>query len=150
MVEPKEVSMIAKLLLLFVGLALGLYTIAPTLAQSRALDSDDLSLAGEVIKTGKLSFKEGITVKKAISLAGGTTAEAASRRAIIFRIEPATGKRYELKVDLDAVMDGRKQDVELEPGDIIIIPSKSLKKRFIDMLPIPIKLPLEKAGARKG
>ena len=142
--------MLAQSLQIFIGLVLSVVMIGPALGQSLPSNSDDVFIAGEVKRPGKIPFKDAMTVKKAISLAEGTTLEAAPSRAVIFRTEPATGKRREVRVDLEVVMSGKEQDVELKPGDIIIIPSKSMKKRLIDTPPIPTSLPLNKEGTTKG
>ncbi|HYP26523.1 MAG TPA: polysaccharide biosynthesis/export family protein [Blastocatellia bacterium] len=85
--------------------------------------SDVFFVAGEVRAPGSFPLKEGTTLRQAISLAQGTTFEAAKDRGIIFRENSATGKREEVKVDVGAVMSGKKEDVGLLANDIIIIPN---------------------------
>ena len=59
-------------------------------------------------------------------MAQGMKFEAASGRGIIFR-DDANGKREEMRVDIGAVMNGKKQDVAILPNDIIIVPNSQLK-----------------------
>jgi polysaccharide export outer membrane protein len=89
--------------------------------------TDVFFVAGEVNAPGSFPLKEGTTLRQAISLAQGTTFQAAASRAIIFREELASGKRQEIAVDVPAVMNGKKGDVPILSNDIIIIPNSRLK-----------------------
>ena len=89
--------------------------------------SDVFFVAGEVNAPGSFPLKEGTTLQQAIALAQGTTFKAAMGRGVIFREDPKNGKRQELKVDISAVMDGRKTDVDIMANDIIIVPNSRLK-----------------------
>jgi polysaccharide export outer membrane protein len=84
-------------------------------------------VAGEVRSPGSYTLKEGTTLRQAISLAQGTTFKAAAGRGIIFREEPGTGKRTDIKVDIDAVMSGKKADVPIMANDIVIVPNSRMK-----------------------
>ena len=89
--------------------------------------TDVFFVAGEVNAPGSFPLKEGTTLRQAISLAQGTTFQAAAARAIIFREELPSGKRQEISVDVPAVMNGKKNDVPVLANDIIIIPNSRLK-----------------------
>ena len=89
--------------------------------------TDIFFVAGEVNAPGSFPLKEGTTLRQAISLAQGTTFQAAATRAIIFREEMSSGKRQEIAVDVPAVMNGKKSDVPILANDIIIIPNSRLK-----------------------
>ena len=89
--------------------------------------TDVFFVAGEVNAPGSFPLKEGTTIRQAISLAQGTTFQAAASRAIIFREEQSSGKRQEIAVDVPAVMSGKKSDVPILSNDIIIIPNSRLK-----------------------
>lgn len=89
--------------------------------------TDVFFVAGEVNAPGSFPLKEGTTLRQAISLAQGTTFQAAASRAIIFREELASGKRQEIAVDVPAVMNGKKNDVPILANDIVIIPNSRLK-----------------------
>jgi len=89
--------------------------------------TDVFFVAGEVNAPGSFPLKEGTTLRQAISLAQGTTFQAAATRAIIFREEMSSGKRQEIAVDVPAVMNGKKSDVPILANDIIIIPNSRLK-----------------------
>ena len=89
--------------------------------------SDLFFVAGEVRAPGSYPLKEGTTLRQAISLAQGTTFNAASSHGIIFREEPGTGKRLDMKVDIGAVMSGKKPDVTIMANDVVIVPNSRMK-----------------------
>lgn len=89
--------------------------------------TDVFFVAGEVNAPGSFPLKEGTTLRQAVSMAQGTTFQAAAGRTIIFREDAATGKRQEIATDLPAVMAGKKADVLLQANDIIIIPNSRIK-----------------------
>jgi len=88
--------------------------------------ADVFFVAGEVNAPGEFPLKEGTTLRQAISMAQGMKFEAASGRGIIFRDDP-NGKREEMRIDIGAVMNGKKQDVAILPNDIIIVPNSQFK-----------------------
>ena len=89
--------------------------------------TDVFFVAGEVNAPGSFVLKEGTTLRQAISLAQGANFNAAADRGIIFREDPATGKRDEIKVDIPAVMNGKKPDIPIAANDIVIVPNSRLK-----------------------
>lgn len=88
---------------------------------------DVFFVAGEVHAPGQFSLKDGTTLRQAISLAQGTTVKAALNRGSIFREDPGTGKRVELRVDVAAVMSGKQEDMIIAPNDVIIVPNSRSK-----------------------
>lgn len=88
---------------------------------------DVFFVAGEVNAPGSFALKEGTTLRQAISLAQGTSFNAAGERGIVFREDPATGKRSEINVDIPAVMNGKKADIPIVANDIVIVPNSRLK-----------------------
>jgi polysaccharide export outer membrane protein len=83
-------------------------------------------VAGEVNAPGPFPLKEGTTLRQAISLAQGTKPQAALGDGIIFR-EDSTGKRQEIRVDIGAIMKGKKEDIPIAANDIIIVPNSRTK-----------------------
>ena len=90
--------------------------------------TDVFFVAGEVNAPGSFALKEGTTLRQAISLAQGTSFNAAGDRGIIFREDPATGKRSEIKADISGVMSGKKADIPIVANDIVIVPNSRLKQ----------------------
>jgi polysaccharide export outer membrane protein len=89
--------------------------------------ADVFFVSGAVQAPGQFPFREGTTLRQAISLAQGMTFKAASSRAIIFREDMITRKRTEIKVDVGDVMSGKKDDITIMANDIIIVPSSAFK-----------------------
>ncbi len=88
---------------------------------------DVFFVAGEVNAPGSFPLKEGTTLRQAVSLAQGTTFNAAGSEGVIFREDLATGQRNEIKVDIGEVMRGKKEDIQIQANDIIIVPNSRFK-----------------------
>ena len=73
---------------------------------------------GEVKRPGGIAFKEGLTVLKAITLAGGIT-PMARNTVLVKRNEDGQEKTY--KVSLRAVIKDSKKDILLKQNDVIVI-----------------------------
>jgi polysaccharide export outer membrane protein len=89
--------------------------------------TDVFYIAGEVRAPGQFQLRQGITLRQAISLAGGTLFKAKLDKGIIFRTDPVTGNFTEIPVDIGAVMSGKKQDVPIVGNDVIWVPNSALK-----------------------
>ena len=70
-------------------------------------------IIGEVLRTGEFTWEDSLTVRQAISLAGGPTESAALRRTKIIRTK--NGKEIEIKVKMDDL---------ISPDDIIKVPGR--------------------------
>ena len=88
--------------------------------------TDVFFVAGEVKSPGSFPLKDGTTLRQAISLAQGTKFEGAASRGVIFR-EDRSGKRREIPVNIAEVMSGKKDDIDILPNDIIIVPNSKTK-----------------------
>jgi polysaccharide export outer membrane protein len=96
-------------------------------------------VGGEVKAPGSFMFKEGATLRQALTLAQGMKSTAASDRAIIFREDPVTRKKQEIKVDAGKIMNGKQEDVAITANDIVIIPNsrgKSVSAAILSVLSI--------------
>lgn len=89
--------------------------------------ADVFFVAGEVQAPGSFPLKDGTTLRQAISLAQGMTFKAKPGNGLIFREDPESGKRQELKVDIGAVMSGKKEDITILANDVVIIPNSRTK-----------------------
>ncbi|PYP86077.1 MAG: hypothetical protein DMF61_14680 [Blastocatellia bacterium AA13] len=90
--------------------------------------TDVFFISGEVRTPGEYKLKEGATLRQALSIAQGVTS-VASDEGIVFREDPKTGARTEIKVDVKKIMHGKADDMPLVANDIIQIP-KSGGKAF--------------------
>src|SRR5262245_18490664 len=99
--------------------------------------ADVFFVGGDVNAPGSFIFKEGVTLRQAITLAQGMKPHAASDRAIIFREDPGTRKKQEIRVDARKIMNGKQEDVEITANDVVIIPNsrgKSLGAALLSVL----------------
>jgi polysaccharide export outer membrane protein len=76
---------------------------------------------GEVESPGALTFKssERISLLTIIARAGGLTDRASSKIAIK-RTDP-NGKTVEIAADYKRILSGKESDVELQPGDVVVV-----------------------------
>ncbi|HEX5083190.1 MAG TPA: polysaccharide biosynthesis/export family protein [Blastocatellia bacterium] len=89
--------------------------------------SDVFYVAGEVKAPGQFHLRQGITLRQAISLAGGTLFKARLSKGIIFRSDPVTGNFTEMPVDIGDVMSGKSPDLPIMGNDVVWVPNSSAK-----------------------
>jgi len=79
---------------------------------------------GEVKTPGAIQFKQSrqITLLQAIAQAGGPTEWAAKSRVLIKRKPKGAAKEMKIPVNLNDIIAGRKTDITLEEGDVVIVP----------------------------
>ena len=89
-------------------------------------------ILGAVTKPGGYLMVNGgaLDVLQAISLAGGTTLEAAMGGIKIYR--PDDGRYEEIKVPFSKVTKGKEASVELQLNDVLYIPRSRLKTTLVD------------------
>jgi polysaccharide export outer membrane protein len=75
-------------------------------------------ISGDVKRPGSYPITSGLTVLKAVSVAGGLTKFGAKGKVEILR-KTSNGESDRIKVDLDDIEDGKKPDVPLQSEDII-------------------------------
>ena len=76
---------------------------------------------GQVRTPGQYELREDVTLLQAISLAGGLADRAAKTKISILRRKP-DGEQEKIQVNLQDIIDGKKPDTPIRPGDIIIVP----------------------------
>ena len=94
-------------------------------------------VGGDVNAPGSFMFKEGATLRQAITLAQGMKSTAASDRALIFREDPVTRKKQEIRVDVGKIMNGKQEDVAITANDVVIVPNsrgKSVSAAILSVL----------------
>ena len=84
-------------------------------------------VGGEVNAPGSFTYKEGATLRQAILLAQGMKFRAASDRVIIFREDPVTRKRQEIRIDAGKIMNAKQEDVAISANDIVIVPNSKFR-----------------------
>lgn len=71
---------------------------------------------------------EAVTVLKALALAHGLNSYAKANDSVILRVDPATGKREEIRVQLKRIEDRKAQDLAMKSNDILYVPDSMGKK----------------------
>jgi len=80
-------------------------------------------IRGEVSRPGSYFLEQGMTVLKAISVAGGFT-QYANRKEVELLRSGEKGVQKRLVVNLRAIETGKKQDVPLSANDTVIVPRR--------------------------
>lgn len=94
----------------------------------KEVNSYAIYVLGEVIKPGRYPLKSKTTLLQAITLASGFTPVASRNKIVVFRFgrdgEPLT----KIKASYDDIVlrDGTSQNLELKPGDTIVVPSETM------------------------
>ena len=86
-------------------------------------------VVGNVLRPGPVLLNEdGITVTRAIAMAGGLMPDTKKEKIVIARLDPKTGGKSEVVVDLAAIVKRKAEDVALQPNDIIDVPVSGGKR----------------------
>jgi polysaccharide export outer membrane protein len=80
-------------------------------------------VTGNVVQPANLYLKEGMTLSRAISIVGGPR-NAKENQVRIYRQKPGGMKSETLTIDYKAIKQGKKEDVALQPYDIIEVPEE--------------------------
>lgn len=86
------------------------------------LEHSHFSMLGEVREPGNYEILGKVSMMQAISMAGGFTPVANERKVRILR-RGKDGEERAFEVDVQAIMDGKKEDNDfVQPGDVINVP----------------------------
>jgi polysaccharide export outer membrane protein len=80
-------------------------------------------VTGNVVQPSNLYLKDGMTLSRAISIVGGAR-NAKETKVRIYRQKPGGMKSETLTIDYKAIKQGKKEDVALQPYDIIEVPEE--------------------------
>jgi polysaccharide export outer membrane protein len=80
-------------------------------------------IRGEVNRPNAFVLERGMTVMRAVVLAGGLT-QFANRKEVQLVRSPESGGLENTAVNLKAIEDGKTADVVLRPNDVIIVPRR--------------------------
>lgn len=94
----------------------------------KEVNSYAIYVLGEVSKPGKYPLKSKTTLLQAITLASGFTPAAARNKIVVFRFGEQGGKDVKIKASYDDIImrDDSPQNVQLKPGDTIVVPSETM------------------------
>lgn len=83
-------------------------------------NSKKVFVFGEVNKPGTFAFEDHMNVVQAITLAEGFTKLAAKNSVVVTRL--VDGKETKIKVGVDDIGTGKRENFLLQPGDIVFVP----------------------------
>ena len=98
----------------------------------KEVNSYAIYVLGEVGRPGKYPLKTKTTLLQGITIAGGFTPIAARNRLVVFRFTDNSSNgnngNEKLKASYDDIVlrDGSQQNLELKPGDTIVVPSETM------------------------
>lgn len=94
----------------------------------KEVNSYAIFVLGEVTKPGRYPLKSKTTLLQAITLASGFTPVASRNKIVVFRFGKDGEPLTKIKASYDDIVlrDGTNQNIELKPGDTIVVPSESM------------------------
>ncbi len=103
--------------------------------------SQRITMEGAVKKPGVYPIAGGLSLLQAMAQAGGFD-ESASQTVVLFR--QVNGKRMAGRYDVSRIREGEDEDVQLQAGDVIIVPTSNLKEGMnavMKLLPLAMLAP---------
>jgi polysaccharide export outer membrane protein len=94
--------------------------------QVKERSNREVSVLGQVNESGSIGWRDGLTLVQAVSLAGGLTPFAAPARVKLTRRTGNGDETVTLEVNVSAIVDGRREDLVLQPGDIVFVPESRI------------------------
>jgi len=84
---------------------------------------------GDVRRSGGyvLAERQTMSVVEAVAMAEGLERSAKASNSRILRVIPGQTPRREIPIDIKAILAGKAEDVSLQPGDILFVPSSVSK-----------------------
>ncbi len=91
-------------------------------------EAEQAFIVGNVLRPQAIALNERITVSRAVAMSGGTLPDTKSDRIRIVRQPPGGAGRTEIIVDLKAIDKQKAEDVVLQGGDIVDVPTSGAKR----------------------
>jgi polysaccharide export outer membrane protein len=94
----------------------------------KEVNSYQIYVLGEVNAPGKYPLKSKTTLLQAVTIAHGFTQVAARNKIVVFRFGKDGEGLHKIKASYDDIVlrDGSDQNIELKPGDQIVVPSETM------------------------
>jgi len=94
----------------------------------KEVNSYAIYVLGEVAKPGRYPLRSKTTLLQGITIASGFTATAARNKIVVFRFAKDGAGQVKIKASYDDIVlrDGSNQNIELKPGDQIVVPSETM------------------------
>jgi polysaccharide export outer membrane protein len=99
--------------------------------------SNMVYVVGDVQRAGAFTLggQRNVSVLRAVSLAGGLGKTAKSDKARIIHGAAGEPKLREVAVNIQRILSGKEEDIELGPDDVLVVPTSSRKVFTTDFLP---------------
>jgi polysaccharide biosynthesis/export protein len=97
-------------------------------------EAEQAYVVGNVLRPAAISLKERITVSRAIAMCGGLMPDTKSSRIRIVRQTEGSTNKTELFVDLKAIDKQRAEDIALQSGDIVDVPTAGGKRLLRNLI----------------
>jgi polysaccharide export outer membrane protein len=91
-------------------------------------EAEQVYVVGNVVRPSTLTLRERVTISRAIAMSGGTLPDTKSDRVRIVRQSAGTATKTEIFVDLKAIDRRKAEDVVLQAGDIVDVPTSGGKR----------------------
>jgi polysaccharide export outer membrane protein len=91
-------------------------------------EAEVVYVVGNVVRPSTLPLRERVTVSRAIAMSGGTLPDTKSDRVRIVRQSAGSTTKTEIFVDLKAIDRRKAEDVLLQAGDIVDVPTSGGKR----------------------
>ncbi|HEY0408056.1 MAG TPA: polysaccharide biosynthesis/export family protein [Pyrinomonadaceae bacterium] len=91
-------------------------------------EAEQAYVVGNVLRPSIISLRERVTVSRAIAMSGGLMPDTKTERVRIVRQAPDSVSKTELFVDLKAIDKRKAEDVVLQAGDIVDVPTAGGKR----------------------
>jgi polysaccharide export outer membrane protein len=94
----------------------------------KEVNSYAVFVLGEVKKPGKYPLKSKTTLLQAITIASGFDEKAARNKIVVFRLGETGRPNEKFRASYDDIVlrDGVGQNIELKPGDTVVVPSETM------------------------
>lgn len=102
----------------------------------REYNSQRVTVDGSVKHPGVYTLKGHMTLVQVLAMAEGVDMNVASGEVVVFR--RVDGRRFAARFDVAAINDGKTEDPELYPGDVIVVDTSAGKivlQNFLRILP---------------
>lgn len=93
-------------------------------------EAQQVFVVGNVLRPMSIPIKEKITLSQAVAMAGGTMPDSRKNSIHVLRQLPGSATKSEIVVDLEAINKRQADDIQLEPNDIIDVPTSTGRRIF--------------------
>jgi polysaccharide biosynthesis/export protein len=108
----------------------------------REYNSQRVTVTGSSKQTGIYPIKGNTTLLQVLALAGDVNPDIASGEVVVFRT--IDGQRKAARFDIDSIKQGKTEDPQMQPGDVVVVDTSATKVAFSNFMKI---IPLAGAAA---